>query len=95
MQNTKKAVTDSRTVAGDNFADFKCEIAANLMRTIRDLKRNGTVGMSERNLLQVTPTPRNSRGPIGTNAQWVYAQMFNEVIESLKANRPSYRKFIY
>ncbi len=86
MNKTDKAV--------DHFAEFKVEIANNIMKTIRGLVKSGTVAMSERNLLQVTPTPKNG-GPMGTNAQWVYSQMFHEVVEVLRANRPSYRKFIY
>lgn len=65
------------------FADFKAEISANIKTTIKGLRRSGTVAMSRRNLMAVTPSPKHSRGPIGTNAQWVYAQMFNEAIDGL------------
>lgn len=85
MKDTEKAVTEA-------FADFKSEMAKNIKTTIGKLRKDGTVAMSERNLLQVTPTPRNSRGPIGMNVQWVYAQMFSEVISGLPNN---YSKFVY
>ncbi len=84
-----KTQTDKQT---DQFTAFRSDIAANVKTTIGKLKRSGTVAMSERNLLQVTPTPRTSQGPIGTNAQFVYAQMFSEVIKTLPAKL---QQFIY
>lgn len=66
------------------FQEFRNEIESNILATIKREKRDGTCGMSMRNLLQVTPTPTKSIGPSGTNVQWVYGEMFREVCESNK-----------
>lgn len=72
------------------FFSFRAEMNKNIKRTITALRRQGTVAMSPRNLLSVTPTPKIG-GPLGTNAPYIYEQMFNEEIDKL--SRP-YKAFV-
>lgn len=84
MQNTDKAYE----VTG--FFSFRAEMNKNIKRTITALRRQGIVAMSPRNLLAVTPTPKIG-GPLGTNAPYIYQQMFDE--EIAKLSRP-YKAFV-
>lgn len=62
---------------------FKAELEKNVLKLIRDLKWEGTTGMSLENLRQCTPSPKTLDGaPRGTNAQYYYAEIFKEVCES-------------
>lgn len=64
---------------------FEQEIETNVKATIRKIKRQGTVGMSLANLRQITPTPKATDGaPQGTNAAYVYAQLFDKVASRIK-----------
>jgi hypothetical protein len=64
----------------DFLAAFKKELRENIIRQIRMTRRSGTIRMSERNLLQITPTPKtNGALGFGANAQWTYRQIFHEV----------------
>lgn len=70
---------------------FKAELEKNILKLIRDLKREGTTGMGLGNLRQCTPSPRVLDGaPRGTNAPYYYAEIFKEVCES----NPTIKKFI-
>jgi hypothetical protein len=55
------------------------------------LRDDGILAMSRNNLLQVTPSPKVARGPIGTNARWAYERIFDEVIEQLPRG---YQRFV-
>lgn len=68
--------------------EFKAEIAVNICRTIRALRRDGTVAMGLANLMQVTPTPRTG-GPRGVNSAYYYKGIFAEVV----ASNPAFKKF--
>ncbi len=67
-----------------SYPEFRQEIATNIKKAVAQLKRGGTVGMGWKNLLMVTPTPKNTAGPTGTNVEWIYEQMFREVLNTLK-----------
>jgi hypothetical protein len=62
---------------------FTSALLENLRTTIRRLKAEGTVAMGIENLRQVCPTPSsNLKGaPKGTNAQYFYARLFEDVVE--------------
>jgi hypothetical protein len=47
--------------------------------------------MSKETLMEVTPTPKDSVGPVGTNARWIYREMFDNAIAALP---PDYRVFV-
>jgi hypothetical protein len=47
--------------------------------------------MSKENLMEVTPPPKESVGPVGTNARWIYREMFDNAIAALP---PAYREFV-
>jgi hypothetical protein len=55
---------------------FVRDLEQSIRNTVRKLRADGTTGMSMANLKGVTPTPMD--GPKGTNAQWVYQQIFTE-----------------
>jgi hypothetical protein len=82
----------NKTNSIDRFAAFKAELRENIEKKIKELREDGVVSMSERNLLSVTHSPRTACGPIGTNAQWVYAQMFHEAVMNLPR---AYCSFVY
>ena len=67
----------------ERFKEFRVELASNIRKTICDLRDDGILAMSRNNLLQVTPSPKVARGPIGPNARWAYERIFDEVIEQL------------
>ena len=71
---------------------FAREIEKNIYAAIRKAKRDGTVAMSIDNLRQVTRTPGTylQGAPCGTNAQWAYAQLFNEIV----TGTPFFAQFI-
>lgn len=71
------------------YDEFKAEIAENIARTLRSLRKGGTFAMGLANLMQVTPTPYRAEGPRGTNSAYVYRAMFAEVV----ANNPHFTKF--
>jgi len=75
----------------ERFEEFRLELASNIRKTICDLRDDGILAMSRNNLLQVTPSPKAARGPIGTNARWAYERIFDEVIEQLPGG---YRRFV-
>ncbi len=75
----------------ERFEEFRLELASNIRKTICDLRDDGILAMSRNNLLQVTPSPKVARGPIGTNARWAYERIFDEVIEQLPRG---YRRFV-
>lgn len=65
---------------------FQLELRANIRAYIRQAQLDGTQGMSIANLKQCVKTPRATEGaPMGTNAQWVYAQMFREACKEIKS----------
>jgi hypothetical protein len=47
--------------------------------------------MSKENLMEVTPTPKESIGPVGANALWIYREMFDNAIAALPR---AYRAFV-
>ena len=49
------------------------------------------MAMSKENLMEVTPTPKESVGPVGTNARWIYREMFDIAIAALPR---AYRAFV-
>lgn len=65
---------------------FRTAIAEAIRANVKQLRSEGTTGMSPDNLLQVTPTPSASLAgaPIGTNAGFVYRQTFREVLAILR-----------
>jgi hypothetical protein len=75
----------------ERFKEFRVELASNIRKTICDLRDDGILAMSRNNLLQVTPSPKVARGPIGPNARWAYERIFDEVIEQLPRG---YRRFV-
>lgn len=61
---------------------FEQDLETLILRTITTLRKDGTVRMSIDNLRQVTPTPKTLAGaPTGTNASFVYSQMFKRICE--------------
>jgi hypothetical protein len=47
--------------------------------------------MSKEKLMEVTPRPKKSVGPVGTNARWIYREMFDNAIAALPR---AYRAFV-
>lgn len=78
------------SVCDSTFAMFRAEIRSNIARTV-DKLRPQCGGMSAANLFQVTPTPKTGIGPTGTNAPFIYRQMFNECLREMG---PSVQSFI-
>jgi hypothetical protein len=58
--------------------EFEVGLIKSIKVTVRKLRREGTVRMSVRNLMAVTP-PLDAAlfgTPCGSNAQWAYAELF-------------------
>ena len=49
----------------DPYEAFKAELHANIRQTITWQRANGVLAMSKENLMEVTPTPKESVGPVG------------------------------
>jgi hypothetical protein len=49
------------------------------------------LAMSKEDLMQVTPTPKESIGPVGKNARWIYREIFEDAIAALPRD---YRVFV-
>lgn len=66
--------------------DFESILEHNILQKIRSVQREGTTGMSIECLRQNVKTPWSGAdgAPKGTNAPWLYAQMFERVC---KGNR--------
>jgi hypothetical protein len=75
----------------DPYEAFKAELQANIRQTITSWRANGVLAMSKENLMEVTPTPKVSVGPVGTNARWIYREMFDDAIAALPRD---YRAFV-
>ena len=75
----------------ERFEEFRLELASNIRKTICDLRDDGILAMSRNNLLQVTPSPKVARGPIGPNARSTYERIFDDVIDQLPRG---YRRFV-
>jgi hypothetical protein len=75
----------------DPYEEFKAELQANIRQTITWQRANGILAMSKENLMQVTPTPKQRVGSVGTNARWIYRQMFDDAIAALPR---AYRAFV-
>ena len=65
----------------NQLTPFEEQIRTNIRAFIRQAKRDGTIKMGWRNLLQCVKTPPASLqgAPMGTNAEFVYASMFLEI----------------
>lgn len=72
----------------DPFAQWKADLGKAIDQTIRELKRDGTVACGLAHLRMCVRPPAG--GPTGTNAQWIYAQMFKEAVDA----SPSRRRFV-
>jgi len=68
---------------------YVAKIAQAIQSYIDSQLTDGTVSMSKANLKQTVSPP--SGGPSGTNAQYIYGQMFDEAIQSLTGK---YKKFV-
>ena len=75
----------------DPYEAFKVELQANIRQTITSQRANGVLAMSKENLMRATPTPKESVGPVGTNARWIYREMFDIAIAALPR---AYRAFV-
>ena len=75
----------------DPYEAFKAELLANIRQTITWQRANGVLAMSKEKLMEVTPTPKESVGPVGTNARWIYREMFDNAIAALPR---AYRAFV-
>jgi hypothetical protein len=66
---------------------FRELLTRQIRKAIRTAKQDGTTAMSLDNLKQVTRPPSENLpdAPRGTNAQWLYAEMFKDVCQSDKA----------
>ena len=51
-------------IKDDPYEEFKAELQANIRQTITWQRANGVLAMSKENLMQVTPTPKESVGPV-------------------------------
>lgn len=59
---------------------FQTQLCANIRAYIAQAKRDGTVAMGVENLRQCVKPPGDLPGaPKGTNAQYVYAEIFREI----------------
>lgn len=65
---------------------FQSELKKQIQKYIRTLRADGTTAMSAENLRQCVRSPHIdlAGAPRGTNARYVYAQLFREVCESSK-----------
>lgn len=63
---------------------FRSQLENNILRAIRQAKKDGTVSMSLGNLVQITESPSAflEGAPKGTNAQYFYREMFEEVVKA-------------
>jgi hypothetical protein len=86
--NNQEKKTQMKT---DPYEAFKAELHANIRQTITWQRANGVLAMSKENLMEVTPTPKESVGPVGTNARWIYREMFDDAIAALPR---AYRAFV-
>jgi hypothetical protein len=86
--NNQKRKTQMKN---DPYEAFKAELLKNIRQTIMWQRANGVLAMSKENLMQVTPTPKESVGPVGTNARWIYREMFDDAIAALPRD---YRAFV-
>ena len=60
-----------------NKSQFQIDLERNIRNKIIELKKDGCVGMTVNNLLQVTKPPTTSNGaPSGSNVAWHYHQLF-------------------
>ena len=75
----------------DPYEAFKAGLLKNIRQTIMWQRANGVLAMSKENLMEVTPTPKESVGPVGANARWIYRQMFEDAIAALPR---AYRAFV-
>ena len=70
---------------------FKAELQAKIRQTITSQRANGVLAMSKEDLMQVTPIPNESIGPVGKNARWIYREIFEDAIAALPRD---YRVFV-
>lgn len=68
---------------------FRAELARNIAQYIRAARADGVTGMSADNLRRCvkTPSPYMEGAPRGTNAQWVYGEIFREVLATVREAR--------
>lgn len=72
--------------------NFRETLRVNIRKQIAKERRNGTVLIGVDCLKQCVPTPSTMLpgAPLGTNAQWAYAQMFRDVCR----NTPDIAAFV-
>jgi hypothetical protein len=63
----------------NNSSLFRDALAKAIREKIRELRADGTVGMSLANLYAVVRAPAIAGAPLGTNAAYYYREMFEEV----------------
>ena len=63
------------------MTQFEKDLKASILRTVAQAKQEGTVGMGLANLRMITNPPSyyTEGCPRGTNAQYYYAQLFEQV----------------
>ena len=71
----------TQTNAQIQFAGWRAELLAEIIKAVKRLRQGGTMAMSRDNLWQVTRVPNNG-GPAGTNCASVARQIFDEIIEN-------------
>ncbi len=83
---------DVPATAAKPVSPFRAAIEINLAATIKAERNAGTMSMGARNLLQIVKTPSHGLqgAPQGTNAQWVYAQIFAETLAALHSSLRSF-----
>lgn len=73
------------------MTQFQIDLRANIRAYIAQAKKDGVVNMSCDNLRQCVKTPRTTNGaPLGTNAPYVYAQMFRAACLEIKGGFITY-----
>lgn len=62
------------------------ELNRSIRKTMAELQREGTTGMSVENLRMIVRTPSTGLqgAPLGTNAQYYYAEMFARLVRAMK-----------
>jgi hypothetical protein len=62
-------------------SEFRLALEANIKAAVKSARADGTVGMAVENLRMVTksPSPYLKGAPLGANARYYYATIFNEV----------------